>query len=387
MRFAAASVLSTTVLFASTALAQSASDDETARLRADLEALRARLEQLENAEPAPAAAPQRVTVSGDLRYRHERIDDAVGLEVNRDRIRARLNVGARLADDLTVGMTLATGANNPVSANQTLGSGLSRKDIGFDRAFVAWQASDTVTLRAGKMGLPVYRPAGNFLIFDSDLNPEGLALGYEGDRLFARTVAFWIDERPIDSDAMLLGGQGGYRMMIGDGAELTFGMSYYDYTHAQGFPPFFLGLAQGNSVDGAGNLINDYDLAELFAELNMELGGQPLELFVDIVNNTAADAYESGFAFGARWRDASAPGSWEIGWVYEDLEADAVIANFTDSDFAGGGTDGRGHAFRGVYAFRDNVDFTGTLFINERGEAAGNERDYDRLQLDVNFRF
>jgi len=164
-------------------------------------------------------------------------------------------------------------------------------------------------------------------------------------------------------------------------------MSYYDYTHAQGFPPFFLGLAQGNIVDGAGNLINDYDLAELFAVLDMNLGGQPLQLFVDIVNNTAADAYESGFAVGARWRDASAPGSWEVGWVYEDLEADAVIANFTDSDFAGGGTDGRGHAFRGVYAFRDNVDFTGTLFINERGEAAGNERDYDRLQLDVNFRF
>ena len=387
MKLAARFALPATALFAVNAFAQPATDDETAQLRNDLEALRARLEQLESAEAAANTGSGRVSLSGDLRYRHESIDDDALPSLYRHRIRARFNVGARLAEDLTVGMTLATGGDNPVSANQTLGNGFSRKDIGFDRAFVAWRASDTVTLRAGKMGLPMFRPARNFLIFDNDLNPEGIAIGYDGDSVFANAMAFWVDERSVNDDAMLYGAQGGYRLAIGDAARLTVGASYYDYTNTQGFEPPFLGLAQGNSVDGAGNLINDYDLAEIFAELELEAGGQPLQVFVDIVENTEAQNFESGIALGARWRDAGEPGTWEVAWVYEDLEADAVIANFTDSDFAGGGTDGRGHVFRGVYAFRDNVDFTGTLFLNERGEAAGNERDYDRLQLDINFRF
>jgi hypothetical protein len=126
---------------------------------------------------------------------------------------------------------------------------------------------------------------------------------------------------------------------------------------------------------------------ELFAELNMELGNQPLRLFVDTVKNTEADNREKGFAVGARWRSASNPGDWDVRWAYQDLEADAVVSLFTDSDFGGGGTDNKGHVFRGTYVVRDAIELSGTYFINERGEAAGNKRDYNRLQLDVIFEF
>ena len=60
---------------------------------------------------------------------------------------------------------------------------------------------------------------------------------------------------------------------------------------------------------------------------------------------------------------------------------------FTDSDFSGGGTDGTGHIFRGSYGLTRNVSLGGTLFINERGGNLGTKEDYNRLQLDVEFKY
>jgi hypothetical protein len=359
-------------------------------LRAEVEALRARLQQLENPSPAESAARTSawLAFSGDLRYRHETInDDAATTERNRHRIRARLRLDADLSDDLSVGFRLATGSSNPVSANATLDGGFSRKDIGFDRAYFAWEANESVTLRGGKMANPMFRAGGQQLIFDNDLNPEGLALGYDGDRVFANIGGFWVEERSDDDDAIVLGLQGGYRGMLGDGVDVVLGISYYDYRNTQGYTPFYLGDAQGNTIDLGGNLLNDYDLAELFAEIGIEAAGHPLRLFADIVENTAADSQSSGFSIGARWRRAEAPGTWDVTWQYADVETDAVLATFSDSNFGGGGTDGKGHVLRTSYSLRENVRVNGAYFLNERGEAASNERDYNRLQLDISFLF
>jgi hypothetical protein len=64
-----------------------------------------------------------------------------------------------------------------------------------------------------------------------------------------------------------------------------------------------------------------------------------------------------------------------------------VIGTFTDSDWAGGGTDGKGHVVEFNYGFRDRLVFGFRYFLNDRGEDAGNEHDYDRLQADVQFNY
>jgi hypothetical protein len=389
LSFAAACAISTALT--SVATAQPASTDSPEALRAEIEALRDRLDALD----ASSEADDRLEFSGDLRFRHETInDDAASTERNRQRIRARLRMNADLSDDLTVGFTLATGASNPVSANQSLDGGFSRKDIGFDRAFFGWDVNEQLNLTGGKMGLPFFRPGGHHLIFDSDLNPEGLFMEYDGSNVFANIGGFWVEERSSGDDAILFSLQSGYQGSLGDNAELTVGLSYYDYRDTQGFAPFYReNNGQGNTTidldpnDGIVNLVNDYNLAELFAEVEFEAGGQPLRVFLDYVENTEASSFDTGYALGFRWRSASNPGDWEVGWSYEDLEADAVVAAFTDSDFGGGGTDGKGHVLRGAYRLRSNVRLNGTYFLNEAGAAAGNERDYKRLQLDISFMF
>jgi hypothetical protein len=280
-----------------------------------------------------------------------------------------------------------TGEDNPISGNQSLDTGLSRKSIGVDRAFFEWDATDQIAVRGGKMANPMFRPGGHPLVFDRDLNPEGLALMYESDKFFANFAGLFADERSSGDNGILLASQAGFTGRIGDAAEITAGMSYYDYRATQGFAPFFDGTGRGNSLNAQGNYLNDYNLVELFTEVSIEVAGHPLRVFADYVENTEARVLETGYAVGLRWRRASAPGSLDLAWAYEDLEADSVIGTFTDSDFAGGGTDGNGHAFRTNYVFRDRWNPGLTYYLNETGAAAGNLRDYKRLQADVSFSY
>jgi hypothetical protein len=67
------------------------------------------------------------------------------------------------------------------------------------------------------------------------------------------------------------------------------------------------------------------------------------------------------------------------------VERDAVIGAFNDSDYAGGGTDNKGFIFQYDYQASKNVMLSATFFMNRKGIRNG--VDYNRLQIDSNFRF
>src|SRR5688572_2472157 len=407
----AAACVAACIAFAAPVLAQPATSAEIAAIRAEIAALSARLERLEqatgSAEQAPAgaaaaaapatpvvveprvaaAAAPNVRLSGDLRYRHESINEEGEAERQRQRIRARFGVTADVADNVRLGLTLATGADDPVSANQTLDTGFSRKPIGVDRAFFSWAATEQLTFTGGKMANPFYRPGNHHLIYDSDLNPEGLALRYNGSNWFASYAGLWVEERAAADDSILLGGQLGYRHARDGGLRATAGIGFYDYLDTQGQTPFWNGDPTGNRVDAAGNYVNDFNIAQLFGELNFRAGELPLTVFADYAVNTEADEVDTGFALGGSVGEVTGPGTWRVGYVYQDLEADAVIGTFTDSDWAGGGTDGQGHVVEFNYGFRERLVFGFRYFLNERGEDAGDLHDYNRLQADVQFNY
>jgi hypothetical protein len=387
--------------------AQAGANAEIAALRAEIAALTTRLDRLEQtqagdggAPPAalaaaptivaaspPPADPAVLKFSGDMRYRHEAVNDDASTERERQRIRARFAMTADLTKDLRVGLTLATGGDDPVSANQTLDTGFSRKPFGVDRAFFTWQATDELSITGGKMANPFFRPGNHHLIYDGDLNPEGLALRYNRTNWFASFGGLWVEERATADDSILLGSQFGYRRTLAGGKRLTAGVSYYDYLNTENQLPFFDGVAAGNRLNAAGNYLNDFNDAELFAELAFKAGNRPLSIFADYVTNSEAQDQDAGYAIGAAYGEVTTPGTWRIGYAYQRLEADAVIGTFTDSDWAGGGTDGRGHVFDVTYGFRTRWALGFKYFLNERGFAAGNERDYKRLQADVVFNY
>ncbi|HSG64291.1 MAG TPA: putative porin, partial [Gammaproteobacteria bacterium] len=281
-----------------------------------------------------------------------------------------------------------TGGITNDSGNQTLTDGFSYKDVNVDLAYFDWELTDELHLIAGKMANPFFRPGGYHLIYDGDIRPEGLALKYRSGSLFSAVSAFWVEERSSGPDSMLVGLQGGYRGALGNGTTLTVGASYYDTSHAQGREPFFTPLSgQGNQLDANGNYLYGFSEIELFGELELDVAGKPLVVFADIVRNRDAAAFDQGYALGAEWGSASAPGEWSVGYVYQDLEANAVIGAFTDSDFADGTSDGSGHSILASYVFPGGWNFGLRYILGERGEAAGELRDYNRLQADISVRY
>lgn len=397
--------------------ATAATDDATsiiAALKAQVEALTARVETLEATDEAkqsgqkeaaksirstavvaaavtqPPPIVQQSTSSwtddiklkGDFRYRHEAFDVDNRRDRHRQRIRARTQVTGRVNDTTSVGFGLASGGSNPISSNQTLDDAGSTKDIGIDLAYVKWQPRDSTTILAGKIKNPIYRVGGNSLLWDGDLNPEGVGVQHQSGGFFANGIASWLDESGSDDDSYLVGGQVGLQSDTG-GGELKVGIGYFNFLDTKGENPFFNGNPAGNRVDANGQYLSGFEVLEGFAEFGFEVGDGELSVFADYVQNLEASDYDMGYAFGGTYRI----NKWRFGYTYQELEADAVLATLTDSDFIGGGTDGEGHILRSSYALGRNVSLSGTLFLNDRNIDFGNEEEFKRLMLDISFKY
>ncbi len=296
-------------------------------------------------------------------------------------------MSAKVTDDIRFNLQFASGSDDPVSTNQSFDDGFTTKDLGIDQAYVDWSINDSLKFYGGKMKNPLFRPGGGPLIWDSDLNPEGIALAYKSGMFFGTLANFSVEERSSSDDSLLLAAQGGLRFDIGAAGRLTAGVGYFDYSDTIGNEPFYNGNPKGNTVDVDGNLVFDYTELEFFAQYDAELGDMPFSVYADYVENSEVDINDTGYAFGFKLGLAGDPGTWEARWTYQDIGADAVMGTFNDSDFGGGGTDATGHILSAKYAYNKNVAFGGTLFINEIEENAGTPHDYTRLQLDVEFKF
>ena len=384
-----------------------ATDAETiATLQAQIVVLSQRLDQLEartqipqrsyaapqiaasSDQPATASWSDRIQLKGDMRYRHEMIDAENSSERHRQRIRARTELKARVNDAVSVGFGLATGGDDPVSSNQTLGDGASSKSVRIDLAYFDWMTRiEGLTVTAGKFENPFHRVGSNGLLWDSDLRPEGGAVIFNRGALTASAVALWTEESATEDDSFALASQLGWRQALGDDVKLLAGVGYYNFVDVEGQPVLFDDDPRGNSVDAAGNYRFGYEELEAFAELSFSVADLPVTLFADYVRNLEADDFDTGYAIGGKIKLRARSRPLQLTYIYQDLEADAVLGLLTDSDFIGGGTDGKGHIFKVGYPLTDKISLKGTLFLNERGGNLGTEEDYDRLQLDVSFKY
>jgi hypothetical protein len=351
--------------------------------------------------PAEASWSDKVTLKGDFRYRNEYIDQQDKTVRNRWRFRARLMTAVEVTEDLDFGLQLASGSDDPVSTNQTVDNAFSSKGIWLDLAYcdIHHHNLPGLSIMAGKMKNPYDTHEGFGLVWDGDLRPEGLAVKYAKDmesmKLMAAGGWFWIDEVSSgEDDTFLFGGEEDiflYGAQAGLGFDLSqanvmVGAGYYTYADAKGNGPF-VGHA-GNSADTAGAYMYDFNELELFGQAGFKAGAMPVTVHGSFVTNSDPDENNTGFLFGVKVGKKKAPGSWELGYNYRQLEADAVLADFTDSDFGGGGTDANGHQVTGTVCIMDKTDLGVTALINKLGIGDnGAEADYTRIQLDLKFKF
>jgi hypothetical protein len=403
------------------------SDEDFEELREQLAAVSARLEELaaENANlraaqneadteisqvktsvaAIPAASESwsdRVSLDGDFRYRYERIE-VEGSEVRkRNRIRARTNIRAEVADNIDVGFGLATGGDDPVSTNQTLGGGGSSKDVKLNLAYAEWEATKGLHLIAGKFKNPLKSVAGQ-LIWDGDWTPEGLALKYQRGWFFANALGTFLEgDSKKSNDNFSWGGQVGASVDIGV-AKLTGGVGYYAIPSKGGTTNFgdpsdpddFYGntaVEAGGAACGTTEGTNcvylyDYNLAQAFAEASFDIGSWPALVFFDYINNSDPSENNTGWLVGTRLGRAKDRGQMQFTYFYADKEADAMLGLLTDSDFGGGGSDSKGHWLQFNYGVNKRWTIGAQYFINEINLASGNKSDFNRLIIDTQWKW
>jgi hypothetical protein len=342
-----------------------------------------------------AAKPQwtdSIKMKGDIRARFESIDEEGKDTRDRGRIRARLGAYTKVNDEIDAAIALASGNDDPVSTNETLDSGFSTKDIRLDLAYIdahpAMLGGGNLIL--GKMNMPFI--AVNDLQWDGDLNPEGAALQLElptdAVKLLANAGAFWVEERSSDPETMLYGAQVAAEMKT-DAVKMTAGATFYMYDNVQGYAPIFDEESGfGNTVieaeDGSLTYAYEYEIFELFAKVGFDVG-LPVEISGNYVDNQEADDENTGYMLGIKLGKMKDVGSFEFGYSYRELEADAVLGVFADSDIGGGGSDIEGSKLSAGYQIGKNLVGNITYFISQNGIDDGN--DYDRLQVDLIAKF
>jgi hypothetical protein len=253
-----------------------------------------------------------------------------------------------------------------------------------------------LSIIGGKMKHPFLKVGKNQLMYDNDLNLEGvaakssLAVG-ESTALHINGGGFWVDESSAGVDTGLWAIQTYLRRPLSDHAYALGGAGFYDYGNIQGKEDRF-GILFGNSngatdPNATPTWASDFDVFELFVECGTRVGPLPLTTYGTWVKNTAAASDEdAGWLLGTTLGKTETPGSWRFDYNYRDLERDAVLAVWADSDFGGGGTGVRGHFLTLGYQIARNVQACVDYFHNTvwRG---GPDLDFRRFHACVKLKF
>ncbi len=350
-----------------------------------------------------------ITVKGDFRYRNESINDDSKKNASkdtytrqRDRIRARLSAEAKVNDRVKGVIGLSTGGNDPISGNQTLGDGGQKKDMKLDLAYIdvdllGLESATELHGFAGKIKNP-FLTMNDDLMWDGDLSPEGVALrgqtGTDKVTLYGNAGYIWLQERDSKDPAQLLAGQGAVKFQFVPEVSFTVGASYYGFQNLQGYDVIdwegknngYGNTTKKGSVSGSTTnkaWATEFTPVVYFASLDFWVAGLPVSIFGQELSNTDASTLDQGHLYGVSLGKAKNPGTFEVGYSYTELQKDATVGMWTDSDRWGGGTDGKGHKVYAKYQVMKNLQLGAAYFKDDKGIASGKATDYDRLQLDL----
>jgi hypothetical protein len=389
----------------------------------DAEAVRADLvkESAENSAAKIKIAPwiQELKLGGDLRirYQYDNKDaqaNAEGVGVNnrdedrspsgtqrsRWRFRLRLNADFKLADNWFGGVQLQT-SQAADSGNQTFENGFSNYEIFISRAFVGWNATEWLTLVAGKQANPLYTTE---LIWDPDINPTGLSQSVRFHKMnlgSIETTTYSKDGKAIvgsesresrdweltlnmaqlvyddnqesefdndaSDDAYIFAGQlvaskkfGGVKVTVAPGVMFFNAADLSGFVNENAF----------SDVEGVSGESRKLTILTLPGDIAFKLGRIPAKFYWDFAwnlqgNGRTDDIYgldgshstEDDFAWlaGVQLGENKKAGDWSVLANYRQTGISSVDPNLNDSDFAAGELNTRGFELGLAYSFTDFV--------------------------------
>ena len=363
---------------------------------------------------------------------------------NRIRTRARLHLGVEsdLTDSISTGARIATGnTSDLVSESQTLNSP-GTYSFGLDELYIRLDERNAkrfpwLSVVGGRFLNPYETPTD--LIFHKDYTFTGFAatgrFGFgdgsqEQSHVFLTAGVHPLEEIEFSpQDKWLVAAELGSNLRWGEGQRLRVSGAYYDFLNVTGrlnpatspglynyTAPAF--IRQGNTVFNIANnptnpgdqlfaYASKFRLVNLNATYTWALGRYSFAATADAVRNfgfnTNFVASQVGFYVAPRTKGYQAQvsfgypavltaGAWRALVGYRYLERDAVMDEFTDSDFHFGGTDARGYYVVGDYGLANRVwlrlRYLSANEIDGPATVSGpTTLGIDTLQIDVNTRF
>lgn len=379
--------------------------------------------------------------SGDLRLRDEQFWYSKGLQGvsaddnNRFRYRVRFGFTKQIVPWALVGVRVVTDTTDYRSTNITVGenSDFSYDNIFLDRAYAQFNLPDpgidvkTVVL-AGKFSNPfIWRTTLDKIMWDEDISPEGIAVTptwspTESTKVWANLAYFVELQQASLVDPRVWAYQLNASQKFKETFEVGARVSYYDWEHLENDPTvpatqtalarngfYARTFANGNQPIGFKN--NSARILETSGYMNFGfIPDWPILVWGTYINNLSADdgivagvpvdKENQAWGVGTEFGDAK---KWvRLGVAYQWVEANSVIAEYTDSDMFDGKTNRRGFAFYGARELATNTELKVSLWEGDAikttqsgvgggpyniSPATDSQADRSRLQVDLNFKY
>jgi hypothetical protein len=367
----------------------------------------------------------RLKLGGDIRLRQQfesqsvtdnpatAVDESgASNERSRTRFRLRLNGDLELRNGWSTGFALET-ASAADSGNQTFENGAADYGIHLARAYVGYTNGD-FTFVGGKQK-NVFLTTD--LVWDSDINPQGLTEQYKWTANEKTTVTFRAGQFLMDdnnessgpttdaADAWMFYQQVEVARKLGDNLSLKIAPGYFLYNAST-----LAGLGNENAFNGT---TENLKVAVLPGELsfkNFGGAGRGLKLYWDFAYNTAAEdrvreAYaqpasvdEGALAWlvGLSYASGSGKtaGDWKLSADYREIGLGSIDPNINDSDFAFSHLNQKGIKVAASYNLTDFASVNATYMRTKElddlpgtGPAYADLDSSDLFQLDLNVKF
>ncbi len=314
---------------------------------------------------------------------------------DRDRLRYRLRFGFKysLNKNIEFGGRVRSGNSlNQQSPHVTLGKEFQSDDFSIDKAYLKVSNKKGYWAWAGKNGMPFWQQ--NELIWDDDVNPEGIAVGgnYKlSEKLkFEHVVGYFI----VGNAGKTFSNNSSINI-----AQLKLNRNFGDnnITISNGL---INGTAMPNTSDGTDTFTMNYNILATSFQINLKKTGLKLGLdyFENLKNynsNTQIDdVYKnqtSGFVGSLMYSYKK----FQFTYYYAHIEKYAVIDYFAQDDWVRWGNSNmtlssnfRGHELRFTYKFNNKFNTVLRTYFVEGIKTIGTTLETGtRIRLDFNIKF
>lgn len=338
-------------------------------------------------------------LSGDVRLRHQVETQApetasgssvVSNERTRERFRFRFNGDALLQKGWGAGFALETAAAAD-SGNQTFQDANNDYSLLLARAYVSWQPNINWLFVGGKQKNLFYT---SDLVWDSDINPQGLSENYKyfvgaKDTFELRAAQIIMDDRaeatagPNGRDAWLFAQQAVYTHWFGKD---EIGNSVNSLILAPGFMKYNQSVLDGadneNPFNGSTRALNVMTFAGEANFMGINGSGTALKLYWDSAYNFTAGtrvykvyglnsatvdkdplAWLAGVGYS--YGTGKVQGDYSLKLDYRQVGLGSVDVNLNDSDFGFGKLNQEGYKLSGSYNVTDFANVNVTYFYTK----------------------